>query len=226
MKTPGIAAAPIRSESLADQTLRALKEEIVAGRLLPGQRVNLAAYQEHWQLSMTPLRDAAKRLEDEGLVTIRPRKGIYVAEVDETELQEIFDIRQALEPLATRLAAPFIAPEDVDRLIRAYQDAGAKTSPEERERALGAVDSALHDLVLDHCPNRRLVDTMRRLWTSIMWCLSVVPLKVPHALEHSLEEHLAVLHALRDGDAEAAAEQMRVHLERTNHRLAEAIRQD
>ncbi|WP_175429829.1 GntR family transcriptional regulator [Azospirillum argentinense] len=97
---------PLDTASIGEQVTERLRSEIISGRLAPGSRLMLDQYKALWNISITPLRDAAKRLEADGLVHIYPRRGIFVAEIDRNALMEVFQLRIALEPLVTELATP------------------------------------------------------------------------------------------------------------------------
>ncbi len=81
--------ATLNTASLSEQAEEALTDEILSGRLSPDQRVDLSSYALRWHLSQMPLRDAVKRLESRGLVTIRPRRGVFVASLDPKAVREI-----------------------------------------------------------------------------------------------------------------------------------------
>src|SRR3712207_4636560 len=119
-----VSAAPLDTASLSEQAAARLRDEILSGRIAPGERLNLDEYKAHWGVSITPLRDAAKRLEADGLVTIIPRRGVFVATIDKKALFEIFEIRIALEPLVAELAAPVVPAPDVELALSEHEAAG------------------------------------------------------------------------------------------------------
>jgi DNA-binding GntR family transcriptional regulator len=92
--------------SLSEQVEIALKKEITSGRMQPGQRVSTSDLRAAWKISSTPFRDAVRALENQGFVTVEPRKGIYVATMDADAVKEIFDLRIALECMAVERATP------------------------------------------------------------------------------------------------------------------------
>src|SRR3954454_18897063 len=93
-----------------------LRTEIRAGRLLPGAELNEVALSQELGVSRGPIREALGRLAAEGLVTIRPRRGAVVRALSGDEFAEAYQVREALEVMAVRLAVPQLAPDDVARL--------------------------------------------------------------------------------------------------------------
>ena len=108
----------LAQESLAKKVAEALSEQIVSGRLSPGQRVDLSHYATLWNVSVTPLRDAAKHLESLGLIRVLARRGVFVADLGPKEVKDIFDVRIALETTAARLAATKIPVDKSERALR------------------------------------------------------------------------------------------------------------
>ena len=95
-----------------------LRQDIVKGKLKPGQKIVMRELAKELGLSETPIREAIRRLESEGYLRFTPHMGALVSELDEQELVEIFLIRIELEALATRLAAPSLTDKDIDFLKR------------------------------------------------------------------------------------------------------------
>jgi DNA-binding GntR family transcriptional regulator len=207
------------TSSLSEQAEKALKEEILSGRLAPEQRIDLVAYAAHWQLSPTPLRDAVKQLEAKGLVEVSPRRGVFVAKINRQVLKEIFEIRMALECKAVQLAAPIIPPEAVESVLQQYRSASSARNKQVRQKKLADIDNLVHNLVVEHSNNSRLIKLMESLNDLIRWsrwiCYSTEP--VPY--EAALPEHLRICEALLARDGAAAVEAMRAHLENTHSRI-------
>ena len=88
----------------------AIREAILSGRFLPGQRLVADELAQEFGTSRMPIREALQRLENAGLVSITPHRGAVVSELSEQEIVEIYHIRAVLEGLAARLAAPHLAP--------------------------------------------------------------------------------------------------------------------
>lgn len=209
--------------SLGERVAGMLRNEILSGRLVPGARLNLEDYKTSWDISITPLRDAAKKLEADGLVTISPRKGVFVAQIDSNALFEIFEIRQALEPLITEKATPHIPAQEVEAALKEHRAIEKIVYPARRLDRLRKIDDLVHDLVLNHCPNARLARLVIGLRNSIIWCRNTVQHSVPDAFDPSLAEHIAILEALATRDSARAAGAMADHLAATRARTESAL---
>lgn len=214
---------PLFKQSLGDRVAEMLRDEIVSGRLKPGARVNLEEYRTHWDISITPLRDAAKRLEADGLVTISPRRGVFVATIDKAALLEIFEVRLALEPLVTERATSHIPADDVRDALADIVAARDLTPSPRRDKRLTMIDQAVHEMVLKHCPNTRLAKLMSGLRDSILWSQNAVRRSVTHAFEPSIEEHIAICEALLTRDGRRAAAAMAAHISSTRSRTEVAL---
>jgi DNA-binding GntR family transcriptional regulator len=113
---------PVKLDSykpLREIVLEALREAIVSGVLEPGERLMEIQLAEEMGVSRTPVREAIRKLELEGFVVMIPRKGAYVAGVSHKDVQDVFEIRRALEVLAAGLAAEKATDEEIEQMERA-----------------------------------------------------------------------------------------------------------
>jgi len=212
------------TESLSDQAERALKEEILSGRLAPEQRVDLSAYAALWRLSPTPLRDAVKQLEAQGFVEVSPRRGAFVVKVDSQTVKEIFELRVALECLAVQLSIDHIPPMEAQAALESYRAIATLTAKKKRRERLSSIDNLVHNLVVKHCGNARLRKTMEGLNDLIRWSRWICYSTEPIPYEAALPEHLEICEALCARDTTAAVEAMRRHLLNTFHRIDAQLR--
>jgi DNA-binding GntR family transcriptional regulator len=214
--TPG----PVfNTTSLSEQVERALREEILSGRLAPRERISLRHYAKTWSVSPTPLRDAVRRLGAQGLVEISPRRGVFVAAIDRNALKEIFDLRIALECLAVRLAAPLIPEKEARRVLELYRRAQDAPSNKDREHTLTDIDNLIHIVVVEHCGNARLKKMMEDVSDLVRWSqrTTIAHLREPYTA--TLPEHIRIAEAIVARNPEAAAAAMHTHLENTFSRL-------
>lgn len=209
--------------SLADQVRDALKDEIISGRLKPNDRIDLSEYAQKWSISPTPLRDALKNMETTGLVTIHPRRGVFVADFDEAGLAETFELRVAFEGMAIRLAARNVPEKIAREMLEKYRAAGA-TAGSERIARLREVDDAIHDIAFEYCDNKRLRKMMESVRDLIYWSKQTIIRNVPEPYEATLPEHLAICEALVSRDGDAAERAMRAHLENSLARIMEWLK--
>lgn len=204
--------------SLSEQVEDALRQEITEGKVRPGQRVTIADYQDRWNVSSTPFRDAIRALEIQGFVQVQPRKGVYVAPLNLDTIKEIFDLRIGLECIAIELATPLV-PQDVAESARtAYIELKTALATEDSS-ALAARDRLVHDLGREHCGNRRLQRLLLSQMDLFRWAQNAIIQNLPHSYEIALPEHIAIMDAVCDRDALRASAVMRSHLENSRERL-------
>ena len=205
-------------QSLADQVLDALKDEIISGRLKPNDRIDLNDYATKWSISPTPLRDALKQLETTGLVAIHPRKGVFVADLDRVGLAETFELRIAFEGMAIRLATHNVPAPVAANALRKYREA-EKATGNARLGRLQQVDDLIHEIAFEYCSNKRLRKMMESVRDLVLWSKQTIIRNVPKPYEATLPEHLAICEAVVAGNGDAAERAMRTHLENSLARI-------
>lgn len=219
--TAGVAT--LQQDSLSTKAAEALSDEILSGRLAPGERIDLGRYAATWNISVTPLRDAAKQLESIGLIRILPRRGIFVSEIDLNELRDIFDVRLALECIAIRLATPHIPAREARRALQLYTDASANPSEAGRNQMLREIDRLVHVLVYEHCGNPRLRKIMDGVRDLITFSQRTIIAKSDEAFVKTLPEHIAICEAICARDPDRAASEMQRHLENSLYRIEKTL---
>ncbi len=204
--------------SLHDQVAATLREQIFAGALTPGSFLDEAALCERLEISRTPLREALKVLTAEGLLRHEPRRGCFVAEVTQRDLDEIFPVIALLEGRCAWEAARNASDADIEALatLHAQLEAHAKAH---RINAYYATNFAIHEAIITLADNRWLAQVIGDL-RKILTLARLQQLTAPGRLEQSLAEHLAVFAALKAHDSDGAEAAMRTHL----HRQREALR--
>ncbi len=212
----------LNRESLAAQVRNALREEIISGQLEGKQRININHYARKWAISTTPIRDAFKQLETEGLLHVSPRRGVYVIEVDWTELREIYEVRIGIECTAIRLAAARIPPQAAREALEAYRKA-ERAEGKDRSRQLRDVDFRIHEVAMDYCGNARLQRLAESIHDLVRWTRQTLIRKLPRPYEDTLSEHIAICEAICIGDGAQAAASMQLHLENTINRIAKFL---
>jgi DNA-binding GntR family transcriptional regulator len=111
-------AQELETRTLAEQIAARLREDVLAGGLPAGARLSQEALAEQFRVSRVPIRDALRQLQAEGLVVAQPRIGSTVAELSAADLEELYDMRLALEPPVARLATPRLRPADLATMRR------------------------------------------------------------------------------------------------------------
>ncbi len=187
-----------------------LREEIVSGRLAPGSELQEVALAESLGVSRAPIREALGRLAAEGLVTIRPRRGAVVRALSAEEFLEGYQVREALEVMAVRLAVPRLTRDDIATMQRLIDEMAALAEADDVQGFFDA-NAAFHQLFFDVAGNRMLAEMYRQLRAQIdRHQLRSVELRGD--IRRSVAEHKAIQRALRDGDVERAAHLVSEHI--------------
>lgn len=191
--------------SQAEAAYRQLRDRLIMLEIRPGEPINDGQLAAELGFGRTPVREAIKRLEVDHLVISYPRRGTFATNVDFTELADVSEIRELLEPLAARSAATR-ASDSMRRELLQVADAIAELAPgHEESRDLMRYDLMVHRLIYKAAGNRHLEDTLIRydnLATRI-WCLVLD--KVPSVSGH-ITEHVELLRAVAAGDVDKAGE--------------------
>jgi len=208
--------------SLHDEVAAQLRDRIFDGELLPGTFVDEASLAKEMRISRTPLREALKVLTAEGLVRHEPRRGSFVNQVTEEDLDQIFPVIALLEGRCAHDAAANATPGD----LRALEILHEKLSRHAKARRINdyySVNFAIHEAIIVLARNRWLAQVIGDL-RKIVKLARLQQLHAPGRLEQSLAEHMAVFAALKTRDAEGAESAMRTHLLRQRDALRELAR--
>lgn len=193
-----------------EEAYRHLKTRIMSADLPPGASLNELEIAAALGTSRTPVREAIRKLEQEGLAMRYPNRGAIVTKLSMTDVLEIWQLREILEPAACRLAADRIdrdALARIERTILGLQ--GQEMGPEGYEAFLRA-DMDLHGLIVDSTGNAALRQVLGMLNERVVQVRVVTS---PARFRHAVAEHLAIIAALKARDAQEAMEAMRRHLE-------------
>lgn len=210
------------ANSLHDQAAERLREQIFSGALPPGSFLDEAALCERLAISRTPLREALKVLVAEGLLRHEPRRGCFVAEITERDVDEIFPViallegRAAYEATERAGSADIAALEVLHERLRSHAAAG-------RIDAYYEANYAIHEAFITLADNRWLAQVIGDL-RKILRLARNQTLHVPGRLQQSLGEHLAIFDALQRKDCAAAEQAMRDHLMAQRNALRDIAR--
>lgn len=189
-------------ELLADRAYVELRDLIITLALAPGAPINEELLGRELQLGRTPLREAIKRLALENLISVYPRRGTFVTEINITDLAHISDVRAQLEGHAAYRAAQRLTPaerEELDELLERV------SRPEGSGDVLMGLDAQVHRFIYRCAGNPYLRDTLERYLNLSLRIWYLVLARLPHLFERVLE-HRDLLQAIRDGRAEQARE--------------------
>lgn len=209
--------------SLHDEVAVTLREQIFDGSLAPGSFVDETALCERLSISRTPLREALKVLTAEGLLRHEPRRGCFVNEVTERDLDEIFPVIALLEGRCAYEAARNASDAELQELD-ALHERLVRHARAKRINDYYATNHIIHEAIIKLADNKWLAQVIGDL-RKILKLARLQQLHAPGRLEQSLSEHLAVFAALKARDSEGADAAMRTHLTRQREALREVARQ-
>lgn len=209
-------------KSKKDLVVDVIREAILSGELEPGARLLQDDLAERLQVSSTPVREALRQLETEGILQSSPNRGVRVAEVDFQAVREIYLIRAELEALATRLATPRLRPADLTRLRALHAE--IETNIQARElKTLRRLNFELHSVIYEAAAMPELLKLIRSLWTKFPWDTLHV---LPDRAQRSAQEHARLIGALAAGKAERAGQLMHAHIESAANELNRYLSQN
>ena len=209
MRSMGGGAPVIQYSSKSDIVCAMLRELIISGELAPSEPLRQRDLAARFGVSQTPVREALRRLESEGLVTNDPHRGATVAGSRNGMVQDNSQIRAALEPLGARLAARAITDEQVAVLRRLNEQMATLSDGDER---YGALNREFHFAIYESAASPMLLSMMRLLWQS----MPDGP-RVSRGHAKSVEQHEALIAALSARDADRAAEITQSHILATDY---------
>jgi DNA-binding GntR family transcriptional regulator len=208
--------------SLHDDVAERLRTLIFGGELPPGSFLDEAALCTQLSISRTPLREALKVLTAEGLLRHEPRRGCFVNEVTEQDLDEIFPVIALLEGRCAFEAARNASDAEIAELEVLHERLN-KHARAKRINEYYAANFAIHEAIITLANNRWLAQVIGDL-RKILKLARLQQLHAPGRLEQSLNEHMAVFAALKARDCEGAEAAMRTHLTRQREALRQLAR--
>ena len=219
MSADPAADAPLENRTLREQAIDHLREEILSSRLAPGTELSEVALARALGISRGPLREALGQLNAEGLVRMVPRRGAVVTRLTRREFLDAYQVREALESLALRLAVPRLS---------AAEKAELHAMCEGMEREAAAANTArffelnreFHRFLVHASGNRKLESVHAQLIAQ-MGRLMSKSAELRGGLVQSAAEHRAILAAIDDGDAALAVRLLEDHIEVPQRVLAE-----
>ncbi len=224
MSNPSSSPVALRSvtQSLHREVAAQLRQRIFSGELAPGTFVDEVAVCEQLQISRTPLREALKVLASEGLIRQEPRRGSFVNEVTEQDLDEIFPVIALLEGRCAHEAALKASDADLQALAVLHERL-QKSAKAMRINDYYEAHYAIHEAIILLANNKWLAQVIGDL-RKILKLARLQQLHAPGRLQQSLSEHMAVFAALQARDAQGAEAAMRTHLTRQREALRELAR--
>lgn len=194
---------------------RHLMRSIFTGVMTSGDRLVVTKLAEQLGVSATPVREALVELHNIGLVDLLPNRGGVCLPFGVRQLREIYHIRRVLEVETIRLACGHIPKKQLVAMTQSFEELAKQDcmQPDWSPRAIDD-DIALHNMIAEHCGNGRLCHELDR-YTDMMRVIREVAGNQRDIQKQAVEEHLQILSALMDGDANQAARAMSRHIDHT-----------
>jgi DNA-binding GntR family transcriptional regulator len=189
-----------------------LKMQILKGQIVPGTRMMEVEMAEEMGVSRTPIREAIRKLEKEGLVTIEPRKGAYASQISTQDMVDILEVRQNMEGLAAYYAALRMTEEQKKRLSD-IADAYNKAVVDNNTPDMIKYDTAFHHLIVEGSGNKMLVHMIEQLQELVLRFRYLYYDDFKRA-EKMPREHKVIYDAIVTGDTEKARKAADVHIDR------------
>lgn len=209
---------------LRDVVFNTLRQAILTGELKPGERLMEIHLANTLGVSRTPIREAIRKLELEGLVTMIPRRGAQVAQITEKSMSDVLEVRRAMDALCAELACDRITQEELVSL---------KDACEKFERAIekgdikiiAQTDVELHDIILRATGNARLIQLVNNL-SEQMYRYRFEYIKDFSQHERLVKEHKIIYESLVSKDKERASEAAKTHIDNQRNAIIHQIRLD
>lgn len=190
---------------LRDVVFNTFRQAILRGEFKPGERLMEIQLANKLGVSRTPIREAIRKLELEGLVIMIPRKGAEVADITEKSLRDVLEVRKALEELAVQLACEKITQEELEELEKAGENFKKVLNRSKDITEVAEADVRFHDVIYMATDNQKLIHLLNKLREQ-MYRYRVEYLKNPDVHEQLIQEHEEIVyHIKRREKAEATA---------------------
>lgn len=207
---------------LRDVVFNTLRQAILTGELKPGERLMEIHLADKLGVSRTPVREAIRRLELEGLVTMIPRKGAEVARITEKSMSDVLEVRRALDALCVELACDRITEEELEALSKACGHFERCVRVGDTKK-IAQADVALHDIIVQATGNQRLIQLVNNL-SEQMYRYRFEYIKDSSQHETLVKEHRIIYESIARKDKETAAAAAGTHIDNQKKAIIRQIR--
>jgi len=183
---------------LSEDIAESIKTAIIKGKFKPGEKISEGELAESMGISRTPLREAFRKLENEGFIQITPRKGAVVSDIDADEAINLYEIKSTLEGLAARLAAANMKEKDISKLEKVNDELKELIDKNDLE-SFYRVHTRFHAGFVKACGNKRLIQMISNL-NDHFNRFGIISLTLPGQFENAIEQHAQIIEAFKSGD--------------------------
>lgn len=201
-----------------------IRKAIIEGVLKPGERLMEIQLSQQLGVSRTPVREAIRMLELEGLVVMLPRKGAYVANISKKDLMDILEVRVGLEGIAAYCATDRMTKEDIESLERISSDLEAAVYRNDVATML-AKDEEFHTYIFEATGNKRLINMMISIWETVYRFRQMYMSDYSSAV-NIVDEHRKIIESFKKGEANLAEKLAKEHIELAQQFMIEKLMQD
>ena len=207
---------------LRDVVFNTLRQAILRGEFKPGERLMEIQLANKLGVSRTPIREAIRMLEQEGLAVTIPRKGAEVAKMTEKDMEDVLQIREALDELAAKIACEQISEEQLEELVATMHEFEESTKTDNVKK-IAEADVKFHDIIYQSTGNPKLVNMLNNLREQ-MYRYRVEYLKREEAHPQLIAEHAAIIEYISKGEKKAATDIMCKHIDNQVTTVIDVIR--
>lgn len=209
---------------LRDVVFNTLRQAILTGELKPGERLMEIHLADRLGVSRTPIREAIRKLELEGLVTMIPRRGAEVAQITEKSMSDVLEVRRAMDALCVELACERITDGELQALKEACDEFERAVKSGDLKK-IAQTDVALHDIIIQATGNRHLVQLVNNL-SQQMYRYRFGYIKDCSQHERLVEEHRIIYESLVNKDKETASQAAKTHIDNQKKAIIRQLRLD
>ncbi|MCQ2508084.1 MAG: GntR family transcriptional regulator, partial [Dorea sp.] len=208
---------------LRDVVFNTLRQAILRGELKPGERLLEIQLSKQLGVSRTPVREAIRKLELEGLVIMIPRRGAEVADITEKSLKDVLEVRKALEELAVQLACEKMQPEEIALLKKESERFREVAATNPDVTAVAEADVRFHEVIYNATGNQKLISLLNNLREQ-MYRFRVEFLKRTDVYQTVYEEHEELVRYIEAKDKDAASKATSIHIDNQVEGVIDTIR--
>ncbi|MBO4976797.1 MAG: GntR family transcriptional regulator [Lachnospiraceae bacterium] len=207
---------------LRDVVFNTLRQAILTGELKPGERLMEIHLANRLGVSRTPIREAIRKLELEGLVTMIPRRGAEVAQITEKSMSDVLEVRRALDALCVELACERISDEDIRDLKDACDNFERAVRSKDAKK-IAQADVELHNIIVKATGNSRLIQLINNL-SEQMYRYRYEYIKDASQHARLIEEHRIIYESIVRKDKETASRAAKMHIDNQEKAIMKQLR--
>ncbi len=209
---------------LRDVVFNTLRKAILTGKLKPGERLMEVHLANRLGVSRTPIREAIRKLELEGLVIMIPRRGAEVARITEKSLKDVLEVRRTLDALSVELVCERIGAEDLERLRMACEEFEQAVKGKNAS-VIAKADVALHDIIVEATGNERLMQLVNNL-SEQMYRYRFVYIMEEREHDMLVAEHREIYESIVSRDRERASRAAKLHIDNQEKAIMRQIKME